>query len=287
MSRPSEIAAHGAEGRAARDAERVGRGQRIPEERLEHDARRRQRAADQGGHEDARQPRDEENLRVHVVGKRKRRRRRRVAIEIEVEPTSGAATQGSQQQPAGRKERRRQPRSDGAHGPVVRPVRSASRSGGRPGDGAARRRDAVERPDGVRRQHRLGGALREHPPIPQQHERAAQRRRRSSDRAWTDHRHAPLAVQAQQQVVHVELVPDIQRRRGLVQQQQLGLLREGARDHDALLLAAAERREEPRLERRRAGGFERGAARSRDRRDPRARTCRGAGSGPSARCRAP
>ena len=57
---------HRAERRARRDAERERRRQRVAEQRLEDDARRGQRRADQRGGEHARQPRDEEDLRVDV-----------------------------------------------------------------------------------------------------------------------------------------------------------------------------------------------------------------------------
>ena len=57
---------------AGRDAERVRRGQRVAEQSLEHDAGGGERAADERGRQRARQPRDEEDLRVHVVGERHR-----------------------------------------------------------------------------------------------------------------------------------------------------------------------------------------------------------------------
>src|SRR5438477_634007 len=61
-----------AERGAGRDAERVGRRERIPEQRLEHHSGRRKTAADQGGRDHARQARDEEDLRVDVVGEWRR-----------------------------------------------------------------------------------------------------------------------------------------------------------------------------------------------------------------------
>ena len=63
---------HGAERGARRDAERVGRGERVAKQRLEDDARQRQAAADERGRQHARQARDEEDLRVNVVGERHR-----------------------------------------------------------------------------------------------------------------------------------------------------------------------------------------------------------------------
>ena len=65
-----------------------------------------------------------------------------------------------------------------------------------------------------------------------------------------------VAVQARQQLLHFELMADVERRRRLVEQQQLGILRQRAGDHDALLFAAAERVEQTRGERRRPGGLE-------------------------------
>ena len=55
---------------------------------------------------------------------------------------------------------------------------------------------------------------------------------------------------------------DVERRGRLVEQQDLGLLREGARDHDALLLAAGERGEAPAFQR---GGARRGEGLPRER----------------------
>ena len=49
-----------------------------------------------------------------------------------------------------------------------------------------------------------------------------------------------------QQLRDLELIPGIERRRRLVEQQHVGLLRQRGRDDDALLLAAAERRERAR-----------------------------------------
>ncbi len=59
---------NGAERRARRHAERVGRRQRVSQERLEHDAGNREGAADERRRQDARQPCDEEHLGVDVVG---------------------------------------------------------------------------------------------------------------------------------------------------------------------------------------------------------------------------
>ena len=63
---------HRAERRAGRDAERVWRRQRVAQQRLKDHAGQRERRADQRGREHAGQPRDEEDLRVDVVGERDR-----------------------------------------------------------------------------------------------------------------------------------------------------------------------------------------------------------------------
>ncbi len=55
---------------AGRNAERVGRGERVAQQALEDDAGRGQGAADEGGGDGARQPRDEEYLCVDIVDKR-------------------------------------------------------------------------------------------------------------------------------------------------------------------------------------------------------------------------
>ncbi len=64
---------HGAERGAGRHAERKRRCQRVSKQRLQDDARRGQRRSHEGACEHARQPRDEENLRVGVVCERHRR----------------------------------------------------------------------------------------------------------------------------------------------------------------------------------------------------------------------
>ena len=61
---------HRAERGAGRDAQRVRRGQRVAEQSLKHDAGRGERPADERGRQRAGQARDQEDLGVHVVGKR-------------------------------------------------------------------------------------------------------------------------------------------------------------------------------------------------------------------------
>ena len=55
------------------------------------------------------------------------------------------------------------------------------------------------------------------------------------------HRHLPLAIQTGQQRGDFELISEVERCGRLVEQQDLGRLREGAGDDDALFLAAAQR----------------------------------------------
>ena len=62
----------GAERRAGRQAERIGRRERVAQKRLEDDAGDGEAAADEQRRQHARQPRDEEHLRVDVVGERDR-----------------------------------------------------------------------------------------------------------------------------------------------------------------------------------------------------------------------
>ena len=64
---------HRAERGACRDSERKRRGERISQQRLQDDPGRGQRRSDQRAREHARQTRDEEDLRVGVVGERNRR----------------------------------------------------------------------------------------------------------------------------------------------------------------------------------------------------------------------
>ncbi len=78
-----------AQRRAGRDAKRVGRRERVPQQRLKDDARDREAAADQRGREHARQPGDEEDLRVDVVAKGNR------PVEDPRQPYRRAADEGS------------------------------------------------------------------------------------------------------------------------------------------------------------------------------------------------
>ena len=117
--------------------------------------------------------------------------------------------------------------------------------------------DIVERADGARGEHVVGGAVPERPAAAQQHEPPAERGREIQVVRRQHHRDALLPIEAREQRRHLELVPDVERRGRLVQQEQIGTLRERARDDDALFFAAAERAERARFERQGAGGFER------------------------------
>jgi hypothetical protein len=63
----------GAERRARGHAQRERRRQRVPQQPLEDHPRRGEERAHARAREGARQPRDEEDLRIHVVGKRDRK----------------------------------------------------------------------------------------------------------------------------------------------------------------------------------------------------------------------
>ena len=99
---------HRAERRARGDAQRVGRRQRVPQQRLEHDAGERERAADERRGQHARQPRDEENLRVDVVGVRDR------PVEHRGQADARAADERREEAGAGGAARRNRPASTSA-----------------------------------------------------------------------------------------------------------------------------------------------------------------------------
>ena len=99
----------------------------------------------------------------------------------------------------------------------------------------------------------FGRALRDHAALLEQHDALAQRRRQVQIVRRHDHRRAAFGVQPPEERRDLELIAEIERRGRLVEQQHVGRLRQRARNHDALLLAAAQRGERPRLERRRAG----------------------------------
>ena len=100
------------------------------------------------------------------------------------------------------------------------------------------------------------------------------------------HRQAAFAVERAQQRGDVELVAEVERRRRLVEQQDVGFLRQRAGDDDALLLAAGQRRERPIGQVRGAGGVERLAGEREVARSFEFERARGGGSVPSARSRA-
>ena len=109
------IAQHRAERGAGRHAERVGRRERVAQQRLEHDAGEREALPDERGREHARQPGDEEDLRVDVVrerdasGRRRApRRMRRAADERRQEAAPRAPARRS------RRASTHEPRADGS-----------------------------------------------------------------------------------------------------------------------------------------------------------------------------
>ena len=250
---------HRAQRGAGRDAEREGRGERVAQQRLEHHAGRRQRAADQRRGQHARQPRDEEDLRVDVGGPRQRPvEGAREADRACCRPAAPAGTP-----PAPRRSRRRTTvamrAAIGLRTPepiastAARLIAASGPSARRP-DGP-RRRETARRPR-CRTAPRCGRASAPRPSAPLAMTSPS---RRSISVSHTDAarlrscvestRPMPrVAMQHAQQLRHLELIARIERRRRLVEQQQLGLLRQRRGDDDALLLAAAERREQPRGE---------------------------------------
>ena len=127
-------------------------------------------------------------------------------------------------------------------------------------------------------------SLRDDSALLEQHDAFAQRRRQVQIVRGHDHRRAAFAVEPPEQRRDFELIPQIERSGRLVQQQQIGCLCERAGNHDALLLAAAQRRERPAFEGGRAGRRERLACDRQIRGALELERSRDADSGPSARC---
>src|SRR5262249_21816767 len=96
----------GPERRARGHAERERRGERVPEQPLEHDAGRREQRADAGARERAREPRDEKDLRVGVV------RKRGGEVERPAEADRRRADERRQQQRSGSERAERRDRAD-------------------------------------------------------------------------------------------------------------------------------------------------------------------------------
>ena len=232
---------HRAERRAARHAERVGRRERIAQQRLEDDAGERERAADQRRREDARQPGDEEDLRVDVVGERDR------PIEHARQRDRRAADE--------RRQRRAAASSSRAEAGDVATIRRP-RYGCTSGTRADRRDrqvagarvkldvgvDAVERAHVRGREHVRRRTLRQHAAVARAGSDGGTAPRPGSGRASTATIVVPRSrFSAREQLLHFELMAEVERRRRLVEQQQLGRLRQRAGDDDALLFAAAQR----------------------------------------------
>ena len=253
--------------------------------------------ADQRAGERARQARDEEDLRVDVVGERHGRVERAAQADRR-RADERRDDDRRQRQRAEAGHRRDEPPPDGAgHG-----TRSASRAANRrddemPGCGVQLHVgvDAVQRRECRRREHARGRPGREHAPVLEQHERASTGSPRSSGRGSRARSRAAGVAQLAQQRGNLELIREVERRRRLVEQQQRaagppaadGDLRQRGGDRRR---AASRRRSASRTRRSsnasRAGGGERLRAPPRSRAGPRSRTRRDAGSGPSARLRA-
>ena len=178
---------------AGRDAERERCGQRIPEQRLEDDAGGGEAGADDDGGEHAWKPRDEEDLRVDVVGKRQRRIER--APQADRRAADERSDKAADDREARRKTRCRRP---GGAAPVAtsrarhrrRPSRLRSCRADRDHRQMARafvrgdvRLDAVHGADVGAGQDALGRTRVDHASVPQQDQRTARPTRRNSDRA--------------------------------------------------------------------------------------------------------
>ena len=145
---------HRPERGAARDAERVGSRERVAKQRLKHHAGRGQRGADEGRRHHTRESRDEEDLRVEVVGERHR------AVEDTRERDGRRPddrrehNQRGQSRALPRDRDRRRRWWDATHDQAPPDRHDREVAGGRmPGDV---RFDAVERAHRRRRQHLFG-----------------------------------------------------------------------------------------------------------------------------------
>ena len=125
--------------------------------------------------------------------------------------------------------------------------------------------DVVERAHPFRRQDGFGRPGRQHPAVLQHHQRAAEPCRERQIVRRDDDGQCAIAVECFEQRADGQLVLEIERRGRLVEEQDRAGgargarrdLRQRRRDDHPLFLAAAERRERPRLELGRPGGRQR------------------------------
>src|SRR5215467_3632134 len=92
------------------------------------------------------------------------------------------------------------------------------------------RLDVIEQPDAFRSQRLGGGPLRDHGTRLEKHYTLAQRCGQIEVVGRHDHRCAMLRVEPLEKRGDFELVPDIERGRWLVEEQQVGRLRERGRN---------------------------------------------------------
>ena len=116
---------------------------------------------------------------------------------------------------------------------------------------------AVQRQHRLAVQHILGQSVTDDSSVAEQHEFLTQRGRKVQVVRRHHQRDALFATELHEQRLHLELVADIERRRRLVEQQQISALRERARDDDSLSFTAAERGEQAIFEGAGAGCLER------------------------------
>ena len=279
---------HRAQRGARRDAQRERRGQRVAEQRLQHDARRGQRAPTSAAASTrgsrATKKICASTLSAHGIDGSKTRAADRWTCCRASAPARSrpAAPTAPKRADDGRA-------VAGAGSWSGRRPAPARRSGGRWRRARARRR---------RRRRARGRASRVSTsavgpaattrPWRSSTSVAADRRRPGSGRASrrpSSRRASRFSVGEQRR--DLELIAQIERRGRLVEQQHVGGLRQRRGDDDALLLAAAQRAKRAVLELRRAGRRQRVARDGAGRPGPRPRTRRDAGSGPSAPSRAP
>ncbi len=115
----------------------------------------------------------------------------------------------------------------------------------------------VEGLDGQGRDGVVGRPGRDDAPAGEHHDGGAETGGEVQVVRRDDDREIAFPVEAREQRGDVELVAEVERRGRFVEQQDLGLLRQGAGDDDALFLAARERGEAAPLEGESAGGCER------------------------------
>ena len=162
---------HGAKRRPGGDAQREGRGERIAEQALEHDAGGSEGRPDQRAGERSRQPRDEEDLRVRIVRDRDRPVER-APQAYSGRPDERCGDEREQQQPAEEQYDAGETAAGGLHGGPGGPRRHDSEAARAVTDHVDV--DVVERAHAFRCQDGFRRPGRQHPAVLQHHQRAAE-----------------------------------------------------------------------------------------------------------------